>query len=45
MGQAKKFKSVSHNRLLMSISEAMGFPVKSFGNPDHCGDGALTGLV
>ena len=45
MGQAKEFKSVSHNRLLMTISEAMGYPVDSFGNPDHCKDGVLTGLV
>ena len=43
-GQAKKFDSVPHNRLLLSIAEAMGHPEKTFGNPDHCADGALTGL-
>lgn len=45
MGRAMDFKRVPHNRLLMSFCEAMGHPVKSFGNPDFCGDGPLTGLV
>ena len=45
MGQALDFENVPHNRLLMSLSEAMGHPVKSFGNPDFCGDGGLTGLA
>lgn len=45
MGRALDFKRVPHNRLLMSFCEAMGHPVKSFGNPDFCGDGPLTGLV
>ncbi|TWU36679.1 hypothetical protein Q31b_49610 [Novipirellula aureliae] len=45
MGRAMKYNRVPHNRLLMSISEAMGFPTKEFGNPDYCGDGPLTGLV
>ena len=44
-GRALDFKNVPHNRLLMSFSEAMGFPADSFGNPDFCGDGALTGLI
>ncbi len=44
-GQAKKFKHVAHNRLLLAIAEAMGHPEKTFGNPDHCADGPLTGLV
>jgi Protein of unknown function (DUF1552) len=44
-GQAHDFGKVPHNRLLMSICEAMGHPVSSFGNPDFCGDGVLTGLV
>ncbi|MFK8114783.1 MAG: DUF1552 domain-containing protein [Rubripirellula sp.] len=44
-GRALKFDSVPHNRLLMSISAAMGHPVDSFGNPDFCGDGVLSGLV
>lgn len=45
MGQALDYKKVPHNRLLLSICEAMGYPMKSFGNPDYCGDGALTGLT
>ena len=45
MGQAMDFGKVSHNRLLMNFCEAMGYPVTSFGNPDFCKDGALTGLV
>ncbi|MFO1065138.1 MAG: DUF1552 domain-containing protein [Pirellulales bacterium] len=44
MGRALEFGKVPHNRLLMSLCEAMGYPEKSFGNPDFCGDGALTGL-
>ena len=44
-GQAHDFKSVPHNRLLMTLSESMGHPVESFGNPDFCNDGPLTGLV
>jgi hypothetical protein len=45
MGQAIDYKAVPHNRLLMSFCEAMGHPVDSFGNPDYCSDGVLTGLV
>jgi hypothetical protein len=43
-GLAHDFGKVPHNRLLMSFCEAMGFPQSSFGNPDFCGDGSLTGL-
>jgi len=45
MGRAMKFDSVPHNRLLMSFCEAMGHPQESFGNPNFCGDGVLTGLT
>ncbi|MCU0718811.1 MAG: DUF1552 domain-containing protein, partial [Pirellula sp.] len=45
MGRALDYRDVPHNRLLMSFSEAMGIPVKSFGNPEFCGDGALTDLI
>lgn len=44
-GQAFDMGKVPHNRLLMSFCEAMGHPVESFGNPDFCKDGVLTGLV
>lgn len=44
-GQAIRFDKVHHNRLLMNFCESMGHPVESFGNPDFCAGGALTGLV
>lgn len=44
MGRAIDFGKVSHNRFLLSLCEAMGFPEKTFGNPDFCADGPLTGL-
>lgn len=44
MGRALDFDKVPHNRLLMSFCSAMGHPVESFGNPDFCNDGELTGL-
>lgn len=43
-GLAHDFGKVPHNRLLMTFCQAMGHPVESFGNPDFCGDGVLTGL-
>jgi hypothetical protein len=45
MGQAFDFGAVPHNRLLLNICEAMGFPEQTFGNPDYCGDGVLPGLL
>lgn len=45
MGQAIDFGKVPHNRLLLSICEGMGFPENTFGNPDFCGDGPLSGLL
>lgn len=44
-GIAHSFDKIYHNRLLMAFCEAMGHPVESFGNPDFCGQGSLTGLV
>jgi hypothetical protein len=41
MGRSLKFKKVAHNRLLLSLSHAFGHRVKTFGNPNHCGDGPL----
>lgn len=43
-GRAVNLGDAYHNRLLMSICGAMGQEVDSFGNPDFCGDGVLTGL-
>lgn len=42
--RAFDFGRTPHNRLLMTMAERMGFPQESFGNPDFCGDGVLTGL-
>jgi len=44
MGRAIDFENVPHNRLLLSFCEAIGYPEESFGNPDFCTDGPLTGL-
>lgn len=44
-GRSLNFGNQPHNRLLLSIAEAMGHPEKTFGNPDYCGDGSLTGLI
>ncbi|MEM6688931.1 MAG: DUF1552 domain-containing protein [Planctomycetota bacterium] len=40
-GRAIRYDGVNHNRLLMSIAEAMGKPVESFGNKDFCEGGSL----
>lgn len=45
MGMAHDFGGVSHNRLLLSFLEGFGMPQKSFGNPNFCGDGPLTGIM
>lgn len=45
MGRSLKFKRVPHNRLLMSIAHGFGHHIDTFGNPDFCGDGPLTGLT
>ena len=45
MGRALKYNKAPHNRLLMSFAHAFGDNVKSFGNPDYCKEGSLTGLV
>lgn len=46
MGQSLKLPMIAHNRLLMSIGQGMGLEdMKTFGNPDFCADGPLTGLT
>lgn len=44
MGRSLKYKKVPHNRLLLSIAHGFGHEIETFGNPDFCGDGPLTGL-
>ena len=45
MGRSLRYRNVPHNRLLLALARAMGHELKTFGNPDYCGDGPLTGLV
>ncbi|MCI0700125.1 MAG: DUF1552 domain-containing protein [Planctomycetia bacterium] len=45
MGRSLKYGKQPHNRLLMAFAHAFSHHVKTFGNPNHCKDGALTGLV
>ena len=45
MGRSLDFKGQPHNRLLLSIAHGFGHNIKTFGNPDYCGDGPLGKLV
>ncbi len=45
MGRSLRFPKVPHNRLLMSLAHGMGHRLKSFGNPDFCGEGVLSQLT
>jgi hypothetical protein len=45
MGRSLKFRREPHNRLLLSLAHGFGHELKTFGNPDHCKDGPLTGLT
>lgn len=45
MGRSIKFPSVPHNRLLLSLANAMGHDLDRFGNPDFCVEGVLSGLT
>jgi Protein of unknown function (DUF1552) len=41
-GRSLKFKKVAHNRLLLSLAHGFDHRIKTFGNPDFCGDGPLS---
>ncbi len=41
MGRSLKLNKVPHNRLLLALAHGFGHPIKTFGNPAFCGDGAL----
>src|SRR5688572_22335293 len=41
MGRFAKFEKAAHNRLWMSIAQAMGHGITTFGNPKLCEGGAL----
>jgi hypothetical protein len=45
MGRSLKYPKVPHNRLLMALAHGFGHHVKTFGNPNQCGAGVLTGLT
>jgi hypothetical protein len=45
MGRSLKYKREPHNRLLLSLAHGFGHELKTFGNPNFCGDGPLTGLT
>jgi hypothetical protein len=45
MGRSIKYPRVPHNRLLLSLAHGMGHRLKTFGNPDFCGQGILPSLT
>ncbi|HTU20595.1 MAG TPA: DUF1552 domain-containing protein [Gemmataceae bacterium] len=44
MGRSVKYKKMPHNRLLLSLAHGMGHRIKTFGNPNFCGEGPLPQL-
>lgn len=44
-GRAIHYRNEPHNRLLMALTHAFGHELKSFGNPNLCTAGPLTGLA
>lgn len=44
MGRSLQFGKVPHNRLLLSLAHGFGHEIETFGNPDLCADGPLSGL-
>ena len=45
MGRALKYQKAPHNRLLLSLAHGMGHKIEKFGNPNFCGQGALSNLT
>lgn len=45
MGRSLQFPKVPHNRLLLALAHGFGHNLETFGNPDFCRDGVLTGLT
>jgi hypothetical protein len=45
MGRSIKYPRVAHNRLLLSLAHGMGHRIKTFGNPNFCGEGVLGNLT
>lgn len=44
-GRSLKFNKVPHHRLLLSLAHSFGHDIETFGNPEYCNDGPLTGLI
>jgi hypothetical protein len=44
MGRSIKYPKLPHNRLLLSLAQGMGHRIKTFGNPNFCGEGPLPKL-
>ncbi|MSR55644.1 MAG: DUF1552 domain-containing protein [Gemmataceae bacterium] len=42
MGRSLKLPKVPHNRLLLALAQGFGHKIEAFGNPNFCGDGALS---
>lgn len=42
MGRSLKLNGQPHNRLLLSLAQSFGHELSQFGNPNFCGDGALS---
>jgi hypothetical protein len=45
MGRSLQYPRLPHNRLLLSLAQAMGHHIDTFGNPDFCGAGPLPNLT
>lgn len=45
MGRSLKYRSVPHNRFLLSLAHAAHLPLRQFGNPDFCREGPLPDLA
>lgn len=45
MGRSITFPKVPHNRLLVSLAHGMGHCLRSFGNPNFCGESTLPNLT
>jgi hypothetical protein len=44
-GQLLSYAGEAHNRLLLTLCHAMGVATDSFGDPDYCKAGALSGAI
>jgi hypothetical protein len=45
MGRSLRLPRIPHNRFLLSLAHGFGHRIKTFGNPDFCGDGPISALT